>query len=170
MAEEKIESNKTSPVFTEKDVQKLSDMYHVPMSGDSIKGIVGDGIDEAKFKATEEYFKTAAQGLYPTFATQIKSGIPTAYLVDPYKQMGKQIIGEHYEPDFASNPRDAQALQGGTDPQTGRPAPMSLDQWRRTITTDSRFGYDGTPHAISAAHETMTKLGQAMQTTPNMEK
>lgn len=147
---------------TAKDIQEMATLYHVPLSDETIKA-VADGGDQTKITAFENYLKTSAEGLYPTLAAQIKAGIPTAYLLDPYRQVAKSVLGDQFEPDFVGNPRDAQALQGGSDPKTGRPTPMSLSQWKQTVMTDPRFGYDQTPHAIAAAQYAMSQLHQSMQ-------
>jgi hypothetical protein len=130
--------------------QMLHD-YQVPMSEGTLSSIVGEGgVDQAKANAFQEYVKTAAQGLYPTFAPQIKAGIPTAFLLDPYRQVGKQILGEGFEPDFVGNTLHAKAHNGGVDPATGRPAPMSLDAWAKYLKTESSFGWQNTPDGINA--------------------
>ena len=152
---------------TPADVKQMADLYHVPLSDETINA-VAHGADDAKMAAFENYLKVAAEGLYPTFASQIRSGIPTAYLLDPYRQVAKSMLGEAFEPDFIGNPRDVQALEGATDPKTGHPTPMSLDQWRKTIASDPRFAYDKTPHAVSAAQYTMQQLHQAMTEGPSM--
>lgn len=143
------------------DMKKMAELYHVPISDETMKSI-SEGVDANKAKAFEDYLKTVAEGLYPTLAPQLKAGIPTAYLLDPYRQVAKSMLGDTFEPDFVGNPRDTQALDGGFDPKTQHPAPMSLDQWKQTIATDPRFGYDQTPHAISAAQYAMGKVHEAM--------
>jgi hypothetical protein len=143
------------------DMKKMAELYHVPMSDQTLAEI-SKNADANKVAAFENYLKTAAEGLYPTLAPQLRAGIPTAYLLDPYRQVAKSMLGDTFEPDFVGNPRDTQALTGGFDPKTQHPAPMSLDQWKQTIATDPRFGYDQTPHAISAAQYAMSNLHEAM--------
>lgn len=150
------------------DLVQLAQNYQVPMSDGTVKEIAGEGASPEKAAALEQYLKTSAAGLYPTLAAQINAGIPTAHLLDPYRQVGKSVLGEDYEPDFIGNPRDSQALTGGFDPQTKRPAPMSLDQWKSTLMTDLRFRYDLTPHAIAAAQYAVQQLHEHMTNgTPN---
>lgn len=152
---------------TAKDIKEMADLYHVPLSDETVKA-VAEGADQTKIAAFENYLKVAAEGLYPTFAEQIKAGTPTAYLLDPYRQVAKSLLGDDFEPDFVGNPRDGQALSGGSDPKTGRPTPMSLDQWKQTVMTDPRFHYDQTPHAIAAAQYAMQKLHENMQNGQDM--
>jgi len=140
------------------DLKSMAHDYAVPMSQGTLEKIAGDGLTPEKAKAFEEYIKTAAQGLYPTLAPQIKAGIPTAYLLDPYRQVAKQMLGEDQEPDFMTDPKASAALTGGMDPATGRPAPMSLDQWKGHIKTHPGFGYDQTPQA----HEEASNAVQGM--------
>lgn len=144
--------------MTAKDLMNMAEMYHVPMSEGTVKEIAGESVTPEKAKAFEEYVKTTAQGLYPTLAPQIKAGIPTSYLLDPYRQIAKQKLGDGFEPNFQSDPKATAALTGGTDPQTGRPVPMSLDQWKQHIMTEPGFGYDKTPEAINKARQTMQAI------------
>jgi hypothetical protein len=146
--------------MTDKDLMNMAELYHVPMSESTVKQIAGENVTPEKAKAFEEYVKTTAIGLYPTLATQIKAGIPTAYLLDPYRQIAKQKLGEDFEPNFQSDPKATAALSGGSDPATGRPAPMSLDQWKQHIMNEPGFGYDKTPEAINTARQSMEALQQ----------
>jgi len=150
----KAEGNSAQLAQQAKD---FADLHLVPMSEGSIKSIT-QGMDEAKLQAFQEYIKSTAQGLYPTFAKQIAAGIPTAHLVEPYRQVGKQMLGDQFEPDFVADPKSAMALTGGVDPATERPAPMSLQQWKQHIISHDNFGYAYTP----AAHETANQIIEAI--------
>ena len=136
----------------------MAELYHVPMSKGTLEQIAGDNVTPEKAKAFEEYIKTTAQGLYPTLAKQIASGIPTAYLLDPYRQVAKQKLGEDFEPNFQSDPKATRALTGGVDPQTGRPAPMSLDEWKQHIMNEPGFGYHNTTEAIDRVSKVMQEM------------
>ena len=78
--------------FLKKTKQIVQD-YMVPMSEGSLKKAT-ENMNEASFKAFEEYIKKTAEGLYPTMAKQIAAGIPTSHLMEPYRQVGKQVLGE----------------------------------------------------------------------------
>ena len=156
MADDKKQAE-PAKVMTAADLKSMAHDYAVPMSEGTLHKIAEDLTPE-QAKAFEEYIKTAAQGLYPTLAPQIKAGIPTAYLLDPYRQVSKQVLGEDHEPDFVGDPKSAAALSGGMDPATGRPAPMSLDQWKGHLQSHPGFGYDQTPQA----QETISNALQGM--------
>jgi hypothetical protein len=160
MAETKLAEETAKPegkAMTLADMKQLAHDYAVPMSEGTLKGIAEDMTPE-KGKAFEEYLKNAASGLYPTLAPQIQAGIKTAYLLDPYRQVAKQMLGEDAEPNFMSDPKASAALTGGSDPKTGRPAPMSLDQWKGHIQTHPGFGWKTTP----AAHEQVANVLQGL--------
>lgn len=160
--EAKDKKEKTAEkVMSLADMKQLAHDYVVPMSDGTLEKIAKDMTPE-KSKAFEDYIKTAAQGLYPTLAAQIKAGIPTAYLLDPYRQVGKQMLGEDFEPDFQGDPKSIAALGGSTDPETGRPAPMNLDQWRSHIKTHPGFGWDQTQAAADEVNNVMGGLQGAM--------
>ena len=161
MADEKP----TEKTHSVEDLKRMAHDYAVPMSQGTLDEIAGD-LTPAKVKAFEEYIKTVAQGLYPTLAPQIKAGIPTAYLLDPYRQVAKQMLGENHEPNFQSDPASMAALTGGSDPATGRPAPMSLDQWKGHLQTHPAFGYDSTPQAQQTAQNALSEMMAAMNEQP----
>ena len=159
MAEEKA----PEPTMTPADLQKMAHDYQVPVSEATIKQIAGEGaVAPEKAKAFEEYLKTSAQGLYPTLAPQIKAGIPTAYLLDPYRQVGKQVLGEQFEPDFVGDARHARALSGSADPTTGRPVPMALDDWAKYLRQEPTLGWSKTPEGQRAYQEVLGNLHKAL--------
>ena len=148
--------------FTANDLTALAHDYHVPISKGTINQMTDEtgAVSPEKHKAFEEYIKTTAQGLFPTFAPQIKAGIPTAYLLDPYRQIAKQTLGDHVEPDFHTESKWSAALHGGTNPETGRPAPLSLDQWKQHLMDEPSFGWGQTPQAherVNMIMDTMAK-------------
>jgi len=164
MADQPVETQTATPAAkapTVADLKQMAHDYAVPMSEGTLKEIGADLTPE-KAKAFEDYIKTAAQGLYPTLAPQIKAGIPTAYLLDPYRQVGKQVLGDNFEPNFQGDPKAEAALTGGSDPLTGRPAPMSLDQWRGHLRSHPGFGWENTPQAHETAVNTLQGLAQEL--------
>jgi hypothetical protein len=155
------EETKPKKEMTAADLKRMAHDYAVPMSDGTMAEIAADLTPE-KAKAFEDYIKTTAQGLYPTLAPQIKAGIPTAYLLDPFRQISKQMLGDDFEPDFAADPKATAALNGGVDPNTGRPAPMSLDQWKGHIRTHPGFNWRETPAANEHAAAILQGLSQEM--------
>ena len=144
------------------DFKKMAEMYHVPVSDGTIADIAGTNPTPEKTKAFEEYLKTSAQGLYPTLAPQIAAGIPTAHLLDPYRQIGKQMLGENFNPDFIGDPKASAALTGGMHPETGRPAPMSLDQWKQHLMVEPGFGWGYTQQAHDRVNMLLDNLERGL--------
>ena len=155
-----------SEVALAQEAELFAQTHMVPMSEGTMKTITA-GIDEAKLEAFKEYIKTTAQGLYPTFAKQIAAGIPTAHLVEPYRQVGKQMLGENFNPDFIADPKSAMALTGGMDPNTERPAPMNLQQWKQHIINHDDFGYAYTPAAHQTANQIIEALNKGFSQPPS---
>jgi len=147
------------------EMTTLAHNYHVPMSEGTLATLAAPHgeLDPQKAQGFEDYLKTTAAGLYPTLAPQIKQGIPTAMLLDPYRQMGKQVLGEQFEPNFQSDPNARAALEGGFDPQTQRPAPMSLTQWQAHLKSDPAFGYMNTPQGQMEKAQMVAKIHSALQ-------
>jgi len=159
---DKKETKVAEKEMTVADLRKMAHDYHVPMSEGTLEQIAKGGLTPEKAKAFEEHMKVTAQGLYPTMAKQINAGIPTAYLLDPYRQIAKQTLGEHVEPNFHTDPKATAALHGGSDPSTGRAAPMSLDQWKTHLMTHPGWEYDKTPAAHARANEIIEALHKGL--------
>lgn len=149
--------------MTVADLRQMADLYHVPITDETLKGIAGDSLTPQKATAFENYVKTTAEGLYPTLAPQIRAGIPTAYLLDPYRQVAKQKLGENFEPNFQTDPAAQRALTGGVDPTTGRPAPMSLSQWQEHLMSEPSFGYANTPEAMGRARQVIDTIRSSFE-------
>jgi len=132
-------------LMTPADMKKMVEDHQIPMSESSLAEMSKDMTPE-KGKAFEEYVRNTAMGLYPTMATQIKAGIPVKHLIEPYRQVAKQMLGDQAELDFAGDPKASAALTGGFDPATQRPAPMSLNQWKAHIQSHPGFNWEQTPN------------------------
>jgi len=136
--------------------------YMVPMSDQSKVEWVHH---LAESKATPEEAKAAfqpfaeqiAMGLYPTFVPQIQAGIPVKLLLDPYVEVAKQMLGSEQQPDF-TDPKWSAALDGGRDPKTGRPVPMSLSEWRQNIMSNPVFDWKHTKQG----QETMANMAESL--------
>jgi hypothetical protein len=120
----------------------------VPFSEGTLKSMF-DGVKDAESSLSSftDYVKTAAQGLYHSFAPQIKAGIPTVHLLEPYRQVAKQMLGEQFEPDFVNDHKSMAVLSGSVDKDSGRAVPMTMDQWRQHIMSEPQFGWGGTVEA-----------------------
>ncbi len=150
-SQEKGEVEEHEPM-TAKELVQMAQDYHVPMTTKTIDNIVGKGkeISPEKAQAFEEYVKRQAAGLFPTMAPQIMAGMKTSDLLEPYRQTGKQVLGQSYEPNFQTNIHDRAALEGGTDPQSGRSTPMNLTQWQQHLKTDPVYGWADSPQGKAA--------------------
>lgn len=145
------------------DLANLADLYHVPMSHGTLQQL-GDehgNVTPEKHAAFEDYLKTAAQGLYPTFAKQIAAGIPTGHLLDPYRQIAKIQLGDHVEPNF-HDPMWEAALSGGRD-KDGKPQPMGLAEWKSHLRTSPDYGFHETPQGQQMMSKGLDALKQAFE-------
>jgi hypothetical protein len=164
-----VEDNaEQEPVVEPMTVKQLADLaheYHVPMAESVLQDIVGDGkvANPEKVQAFEAYLQEAASGLFPTFAPQIKAGIKTAYLLDPYRQVGKKVLGDKFEPDFVGDPRSSIATNGGNDPKSGRPIPMTLEQWAQHLKTEPSFNWIKTPAGQANLRKVMASIQQGFE-------
>ena len=139
------------------DLKSMAADYHVPMSEDTLKHIIAEGLDESKVEAFKEFLKMTSAGQFPTLAKMIMAGFKTGHLLTPYAETKKIMLGDHATFDPIGNPADAQALHGGRTPD-GNPTPMSLSEWQNSIKGDPSHGWQHTP----AAHEESQKIIQAL--------
>jgi len=130
----------------EGEIEKIADDYVIPLSDEAIKDWAK--VDPEQFKA---YAEQVAVGMYPTFAPQIQAGIPTRILLDPYVQVAQQLLGPVMTEPNWSDPKWGAALQGGVDPKTGRPIPMTLNEWRTFLMQHPNHNYLQSPHAMERA-------------------
>ena len=145
------------------DLAKLADLYHVPMSHGTLKdmGDENGNVSPEKHAAFEDYLKTAAQGLYPTFAKQIAAGIPTGHLLDPYRQIAKMQLGDHVEPNF-HDPMWEAALSGSRD-KDGKPQPMGLAEWKGHLRSNPEYGFQHTPQGQALMGKALNSMSQAFE-------
>jgi hypothetical protein len=157
-------AEKPAEPMTLKDLIQMAEDYHVPMTRKAVENIVGDEkeIPPAKAAAFEDYIKRQAQGLYPGMAPQIASGQKTSDLLEPYRQIGKQVLGDNFEPNFQTNPHDRAALQGAQDP-TGHPTPMSLDQWQTHLKSDPAYDYANTDKGKAETQDVKNRILAGLQ-------
>lgn len=153
------------------DIGKLARAYMVPFSAQAIRHLMGNDaeITPEKAAAFEQYLIKAAIGLYPGFQQQITSGMQPAYLFDPYRQIGKTILGDTFEPDFQTDPKVRAVMDGATDPTTGRPAPMTLEQWSTYLKTNPAFGWAQTPQGQQARLQVLNGVNQGFNAGPGAQ-
>lgn len=126
----------------------------------TFKGILGD-VDESMGGGLEHVINdlaSQAKGLYPAFASQIDQGLTPRLLSEPYRQMAKQVLGYHVEPNFMSEPKWIRALQGTFDEKANRVTPMPLHEWRNLMMNDRQYGWENTPQA----HEVINRMLQGL--------
>lgn len=148
--------------MTGKDVAKLAAEYMVPFSAQAIRHLL-DGQKEVppeKVAALEMYLKQVAGGLYPQLAPQINAGAKTAYLLDPYRQAGKQVLGIQFEPNFMTDSNCRALFTGQTDPVTQRPRMMTIPEWVIYLKTNPSFGWAQTPQGQSATQQVLQGMAQ----------
>lgn len=152
--------------LTKAQAGKLANAYMVPFSPQAIRHLFGKDaeITPEKAAAFEQYLIKAAVGLYPGFQQQIAAGMQPAYLFDPYRQIGKTILGPGFEPDFQTDPKVRAVMDGSTDPTTNRPTAMTLEQWSKYLKTNPAFGWAQSPQGQAAKQQVMQGIAQGFQT------
>ena len=153
MADEKpVEDEK--PEEKVPTAQQTAKNYLIPISAHALSQWKDDP------KGFVDYAKQTAAGMFPTLATQLQAGHTTQTLVDPYVQVAKQVLGPTAEPDW-TDPKWTKALDGGFDPITKRPAPMSLNQWISTLRSDPAHGFDQSSQAHDAVNGLINHLSKS---------
>jgi len=131
------------------EMQRVADDYVIPISTPALDEWAKTG-DVEQFKA---YAVQVAAGMYPNFAPQITTGIPTRILLDPYVQVAMQVLGPVMKQPNWSDPKWSAALNGGIDPKTNRPIPMTLDEWRKHLMTHPGHNWEQSPQAQERASQ-----------------
>lgn len=137
------EADESKEPEDKRTVQEIAQDYLIPISDGAVKEW------EAHPEAYLPYAIETATGLYPTFAAQLKQGLTTQTLVDPYEQVAMQLLGPGTKIDW-TDPKWEKALDGGTS-SSGGPAPMPLSAWRDLLRSDPSYGYDKSPQSHAVA-------------------
>lgn len=145
------------PLEEPKSIGETAGDYLIPQS--SAANMAWQG-NEAGF---QKHAVETAKGMFPTMAPQLDQGITMKTLVDPYVQIAKQVLGPNAAPDW-TDPKWTKALDGGFDPQTKRPAPMSMNQWIAFLKSDPGHDYDHKPQAVAQAKNFANALHRSFGT------
>ncbi len=141
------------------NVKNLANQYGVPLSDqaamDWATKLAQGAITEDSVKG---YLVEQAKSLFPALAGALDRGITVAQYADPYIQIAQQELGINPASVSFTDPKWMQALNQ-VDPKTGQRVSMSLDDWLKTIRTDSRYGYD----TSSQGRQSATQLATALQ-------
>lgn len=114
----------------------------------------------------EQYIIPTASQLYSTFATQIKKGVTTQTLLDPYAQMAAKTLGETTPETlgvtWANNPKWRVAVTGGKAATGKVQAPMSLTAWHQHLVSTPQYGWTKTDTAKQMHASVGQQLAQAL--------
>ena len=141
---------------TGKSAKVLADLQEVARS-------YGLGMDETNFQskiqealAAPDYnvwlesqkgvFRQQAKNLYPTIGDQLDE-YTYADILDPYMNDAASVLGLNKATMDAMDPMWMTALSGGAGREGAGGAPMSRDEWLRTLRTDKKYGFDRTEKA-----------------------
>lgn len=150
----------THPLYTYFAMKDIADAHQIPMDANSINQWVDahqGGKHEDAVTAFGDYAKQMSAGLYPTLAPQIQAGVPVRALLEPYRLVAQNILGQGTPIDW-TQPHWNKALTGHVDPTTNRPAPMSLESWRQNLMNDPVYGYQNTQQAIDKTNVFLQQL------------
>ena len=155
-------------------IQTAAIDYQIPLAPDQISSMVKSGLETASvaypasavndvIDKAKQQLQSAAAGLYPTLATQIKGGQKVTDLMQPYLSVAAAYTGKPAADMLnAQGPTDkgtglgasatsaipnqwTRFLDGGPkDPKTGAPTQMTMDQWKRTLMSDPQYGFQNT--------------------------
>ena len=141
-------------------MKDIADANQVPMDSQAIGHWVDahqDGKHSDAVQAFADYAKQMSMGLYPTLAPQIQAGIPVRALMEPYRLVAQNVLGQNTPIDW-SQPHWNKAITGQVDPNTNRSAPMSLEAWRQQLISDPVYGYQNTQAAVDNTSSFLDQL------------
>lgn len=155
------------------DILQSANDYGIPVASadimnwvtNGIKTTAGDSYSIAQAAsgtaaAAATHYQTLAEGLYPTLAPQIQSGQKVSDLISPYNSITAQYTG--VASSTLNDPGAAPGgptgkyysfLQGGRDPQTNAPTMQTMDEWRKTLMQDPKYGFQNTQAARDMASQ-----------------
>lgn len=134
-------------------IRGLAARYGLPMSErQAYDWTVRIGTGVADETTVEQELRRQAIGLYPGLAPQLQQGLTVEDVAEPYRQIAAELLE-----------RDPDQIQLN-DPLFNRPLrgerPMALEEWRQTLMTDERYGWDRTHNARGVAVEMIGQLGR----------
>lgn len=141
---------------TLESLRQQAHAYMVPVS-DGALGMWVNALVKGQ-QAPESFtawLQQQAAGMFPALRGDIEAGIDPRTLLDPYKNIAEQELGQ-FDIDLA-NPQWLGFLTRVDPAQAGRVMP-NLDEWRTFLRTDQRFGWGETTNAQNMAAD----LGQAL--------
>jgi len=156
------------PSFIYPQLRNIAEDHHVLLDDDTIHAWA-DNIMARHTKASDahkeftDYVRGMAQGLYPTLAPQIASGMSVRHLLEPYRMVAKSVLGHDVEPNW-NQPNWNKALAGNVDQKTGRPSPMSLEAWRQELLSNPEFGWHETDKGKEHIRNVMGELHRLFST------
>jgi hypothetical protein len=119
--------------------------------------------------AFEETMRQQAKSMFPALADAIDRGVSVRQYADPYAQLAAQTL-EINPADFdLTDPKWQSALQvpvvkAGEKMSHFRP--QTLAEWRQTMMTDPKYGWDRTDNAKGAALDIGNSIAQQFGFTP----
>lgn len=103
----------------------------------------------------QAWLANQAAGMFPALRAEIEAGMNPRTLLDPYKSVAEQELGQ-FDIDLA-DPQWMGALMR-IDPKTSQRTMPNLDEWRSYIRRDPRLGWGKTMNAKNGAAELGDRL------------
>jgi hypothetical protein len=146
------------------DLTKLYADYGVSMSAQGMNNAIETilqgvrTVDDYRSNAIE-----AAKGLYQGAADQLNQGFTLRQVLDPYISMAAQELGiSSSAVDITEGMWSAPAQYRGDKPVSATPQRMmTMDEWTKTIRTDTRYGFDKSQNGQRAASVLANQLMEA---------
>lgn len=132
------------------DLQDVARSYGLGMDEGNFQSKIQEALAAPDYNAWLEsqknVFRQQAKNLYPTIGDQLDEYSYTDIL-DPYMNDAANVLGLNKATMDAMDPMWMTALYGGAGAEGKGGAPMSRDEWLRTLRTDKKYGFDRTEKA-----------------------
>ncbi len=129
--------------------------YGVKVSDDQARffatGLATGAIDQ---QTVDDFMRDQAKMLYPFIGGYLDQGYTTRQFADPYIQQAAQELEINPTSIDLSDPKWSRVLQPFNE------APLSLNDWQRTIRTDEQYGWDKTTGARTTAADLTSTLAK----------
>ncbi|MGV0949359.1 MAG: hypothetical protein ACOYB3_01715 [Azonexus sp.] len=106
---------------------------------------------------TAEQMKKWAASQYVGVADRINNGETLEQILDPYKQVAADVLGDDKSGMKTTDTKWLASIDNEAK------VPMSLDEWKKKIRTDSQYGYDTSTNAKQDAFQMASSLRSIFQ-------
>jgi hypothetical protein len=149
---------KGTAALISEQLSALADSYGLPVTSDFLQEKVREGLGQDNWQewvqGQRDIFRQQAKLSYPTVSDQLEK-YTLNELMTPYLNAATQMLGVPRSEMKLDDPMWNSALRGAAG------GPMGMDEWIKTVRTDSKYGWTKTAAAKQEASDLATGIIRA---------